>query len=98
MVFQHFLEVLLSNLRVILMEIFLSILIFILCFLGMSLGIVLAGKKIKGSCGGTAHLEKELGLSCGGCAKKEKEICPSDDETGLVEVATVHLNPDKKSH
>ena len=57
------------------------------CFLMMGIGFFIRGMVLKGSCGGAAAVLGEQ--SCGGCAKKEAEICPSDDETGLLNISQV---------
>ncbi|MCB1053098.1 MAG: hypothetical protein H6510_15625 [Acidobacteria bacterium] len=63
----------------------LAIIIFGVCFIGMSIGFILRGISLKSSCGSAAEMH-EL-ASCGSCAKKEKELCPSDDDTGLLKIA-----------
>lgn len=71
----------------------LTIGIFALCFLALGVGFWVRGMVLKGSCGGAASVLGEE-ASCGGCAKKEREICPSDDETGLVNLSQIG-NPHK---
>ena len=61
-------------------------------FLMMGIGLVIRGMVLSGSCGGAARVLGEE--SCGACAKKEKELCPSDDETGLLNIAQIS-NPHK---
>lgn len=56
-------------------------------FFMMGIGFFLRGIVLKGSCGGAASVLGEE--SCGGCAKKEKEMCPSDDETGLLNLGQI---------
>lgn len=58
---------------------FITIGTFLLAFLAMGIGVILTGKKIKGSCGGIGEL---LGKSAcdlcslkDKCEKSEKEIC-----------------------
>ena len=60
--------------------------LFGLFFFMMGVGLFLRGAVLKGSCGSASQV---LGddISCGGCAKKEKELCPSEDETGLLNLS-----------
>lgn len=62
------------------------------CFVMLGVGFWIRGVVLKGSCGGAATILGEE--SCGGCAKKEKEMCPSDDETGLLNLSQIG-NPHK---
>ena len=71
---------------------FLTLGLFGTCFLLMGIGFVIRGMVLKGSCGGAASVLGEE--SCGGCAKKEREICPSDDETGLLNLSQIS-NPQR---
>ena len=66
----------------------LTTLFFAGCVLLLSIGFLIRGAVLKGSCGGAAA---QLGddASCGACAKKEKEICPTDDETGFVRMSQI---------
>ena len=77
------------------MEIFLSIVIFFIAFFFLGISIFLANKTFKGSCGSDPVMAGDEELSCGACPKKEKEICPSDDPTGVMDLATVKINPEK---
>lgn len=61
--------------------------LFGLCFLMLGVGFFVRGMVLKGSCGGAAQVLGEE--SCGACGKKEKEMCPSDDETGLLNLSQV---------
>ncbi len=58
----------------------------------MGIGFIIRGTVLKGSCGGASKVMGED--SCGACAKKEKEMCPSDDETGLLNMSQIS-NPHK---
>jgi len=62
------------------------------CFLMLGIGFFIRGAVLKGSCGGAAQVLGEE--SCGACAKKEREMCPSDDETGLLDLSQIS-NPHK---
>ena len=55
-----------------------TLLFFAACMTGLSIGMIVSGRRLKGSCGGIAELEHE-DLSCGGCAKREAEVCPTED-------------------
>jgi len=68
----------------------LTTVIFTLCLFAtfmamMGIGFIIRGTVLKGSCGGASQVMGED--SCGACAKKEKEMCPSDDETGLLNMS-----------
>ncbi len=70
----------------------LALAFFAACFLLMGIGFFIRGVVLKGSCGGAAAVLGEQ--ACGACAKKEKELCPSDDETGLLDISQIS-NPHK---
>ncbi len=61
--------------------------LFAVCFFMMGVGFFIRGVVLKGSCGGAAAVLGEE--SCGACAKKDAEICPSDDETGLLDIGHI---------
>ena len=67
--------------------IFLAILLFSTFFFMMGIGFFIRGVALKASCN-SAH-ELAGTQSCGSCAKKEKELCPSDDETGLLDMSQI---------
>ena len=75
------------------MEIFLGIVVFGLAMAGMSVGVLLSDRRLRGSCGGVgvvSHGGDEL--SCGACPKADAELCPSDEP--LVQLAQIgHPNP-----
>ena len=75
------------------MTLLLAVGLFGLCFFLLGVGFFIRGVVLKGSCGGAATV---LGadVSCGSCSKKEKSLCPSDDETGLLELSNLS-NPHK---
>lgn len=75
------------------MEILLSVGLFAVAMLGMSVGVLFKGQDLRGSCGGgEVHDEQGESMSCGACPKAEKELCPSDDP--LVLLAQIgHPNP-----
>ena len=65
------------------------------CMLAMAVGILLTGKKLRGSCGQDSQSED---LSCGVCAKQEHDVCASSDDNGeLVRLATLGAPNRKKS-
>lgn len=65
----------------------LTILFFTTCFILMSIGFWIRGMVLKGSCGGAAQVMGEE--SCGACSKKAADMCPSDDETGLLNISQI---------
>lgn len=79
------------------MELILSTGIFAIAMVGMSIGVIVSNRRLKGSCGGEEVLGADGNpLSCGACPKKEAEVCPSDDP--FVKLAQIaHPNP-KKNH
>ena len=66
---------------------FLAIGLFGMFFFMMGVGFFIRGVVLKGSCGGAAAVLGEE--SCGACGKKAADICPSDDETGLLNVSQI---------
>lgn len=58
--------------------------LFAICFIGMSIGFIIRGTVLSGSCGGASKVTGEE--SCGACSKKAADMCPSDDDTGLLEI------------
>jgi len=63
------------------MEILLTFLIIAACFAGLGIGLILTGKKLKGSCGGVASKGKGPDIECSICGKKGDEIdsCEESD-------------------
>lgn len=80
------------------MELLLTLLLFGLAMLGMSVGVLLSGKRLRGSCGGVDVVAPDGDvLSCGSCPKKEVAMCPTDEP--LVAIAQLgHLNPRSTHH
>ncbi len=65
-----------------------TIVIFALLIAGMSIGILLSNRRLKGTCGGEpARGPDGLPMLCGACPKKESDVCPTDNP--LVAVAMV---------
>lgn len=59
----------------------------------MSIGLIVKGRILKGSCGGVQPLSDKLeGFECGLCVKKDNDVCPTDNP--LVAVATIG-NPNR---
>ena len=80
------------------MELLLTLILFGLAMLGMSIGVLLSGQSLRGSCGGVdiVAMDGDV-LSCGSCPKKEVAMCPTDEP--LVGIAQMgHLNPRKTHH
>ncbi len=75
------------------METIIAVVLFASFFAAMSIGVIVSGRGLKGSCGGDTVMDASGNpLSCGACPKKEKELCPSDDP--LVRLAQIsHPNP-----
>ena len=59
--------------------------LFLLAVAGMAVGVILAGKRLNRSCGGVDPSGENLGDCL--CARREAEVCPSEDESGLVEIS-----------
>jgi uncharacterized protein len=67
----------------------LTIALFALILAGLSVGIILSNRTLKGSCGGMSKLkEGGLDLGCGTCDRKEADVCPTDNR--LVAIALVN--------
>ena len=80
------------------MELVLTIALMGLAMLGMSIGVLLSGRSLRGSCGGVdiVAVDGEV-LSCGSCPKKEQAMCPTDEPlVGLAQMG--HLNPRGTHH
>jgi hypothetical protein len=61
--------------------------VFTTCMVLLGIGFLVRGMVLKGSCGGAAAALGED--NCGACGKKAKDMCPSDDESGLLEIGTI---------
>lgn len=78
------------------MEAIIAVVLFASFFAAMSIGVMVSGRSLKGSCGGDTVMDADGNpLSCGACPKKEQEICPTDDP--LVRLAQIG-HPDPKHH
>lgn len=78
------------------METIIAVGLFGLCFAGMSVGVMLSGRRLRGSCGGDPVLDANgEEIACGSCARQEASVCPSDDP--LVRLAQI-AHPDPKHH
>lgn len=63
------------------MEILLAITVFGLAMLGMSVGVLLRGRRLRGSCGGEGVFGPDgRRLSCGACPRRTSEGCLSDED------------------
>ena len=78
------------------MEIVLAVAVFGSAMLAMGVGTLLAGRRLRGSCGGVA-VEGHDGdaISCGACPSAEAEVCPGDDP--LIALARIG-HPDASKH
>lgn len=65
---------------------------FALFITAMSIGLIVKGKILQGSCGGVQPLAEKAGFECGLCVKKDNDVCPT--ENPLVAVATIG-NPNR---
>ncbi|MDP6942074.1 MAG: hypothetical protein QGH51_08635 [Planctomycetota bacterium] len=63
----------------------LSFCLFLIAVSAMAVGVIFAGKRLSGSCGGVSPDGDELGDCV--CSRKDQELCPSEDETGLLGMA-----------
>ena len=58
----------------------LAFVVFIIALVAMSLGVMLSGRRIRGSCGGLAHMGGEHGkMACESCPSRG-ENCTSEQE------------------
>ncbi len=64
----------------------LAFLVFLLAVAGMAVGVVVAGKRLSGSCGGAMGPDGEALGDCL-CARKQNDICASDEGNELVKLA-----------
>ncbi len=60
------------------LDILFTLVIFVACFALLAVGYIVAGKKIKGSCGGIGIQYKGEDIECGVCGKKGDEIAQCD--------------------
>jgi len=78
------------------MELLLTIGVFGAAMGGMSIGLILKGRLLRGSCGGPQVVTSGGDpLSCGACPKSEAEVCPSDDN--LIRLSQIG-HPDPAHH
>lgn len=70
--------------------------LFILGWFLMSIGLIVSGKKLAGSCGGKTPEENDLLGNCL-CSRKEADICASDEGNELVMLAELG-NPKRRRH
>jgi len=76
--------------------ILITIAIFAICLTGMSIGVIVAQRELRGSCGGEEVLGPDGNpLSCGTCPRKEVDVCPTDSP--LVALAQI-AHPDPRKH
>ena len=75
------------------MEIVIVMALFAASMGAMSVGVMLSGRRLRGSCGGPSVVGANgEEISCGACPKKEATVCPSDEP--LVQLAQIaHPNP-----
>jgi hypothetical protein len=77
------------------MEIILTIAIFAISFLLLSVGVIFGKKHLHaGSCGSGVIVNGHE-LSCGACPSKEAQVCPSGDQEGYATLAQLG-NPTRK--
>lgn len=67
------------------MEFLAAFCVFGLGVLGMSVGVMANGRRLKSSCGGLMFEGEEIG-DCH-CARKQNDLCTSDEGNELVKVA-----------
>ncbi len=65
----------------------LTIVFFALCMAGLGLGTIVAGRRLKGSCGADVVDSDGEVIACGACTKKEVDLCPTDNQ--LVALAQI---------
>jgi len=71
--------------------------VFVLAVLGMAVGVLVSGRKLAKSCGGSADaVEGDLLGDCV-CARKDADICASDEGNELVLLAELG-NPKRKDY
>ena len=68
--------------------------IFGVAMIGMSIGVILSNSELNSSCGGQHKIEG-IDASCGSCSKKEIDLCPTDSD--LVRIAQLG-HPDPAHH
>jgi hypothetical protein len=76
------------------MELVLTLAVFGTAMLGMSVGVIVSNRRLRGSCGGPDVVTSSGdAMSCGACPKKEAEVCASDDP--LIALAQI-ANPNPR--
>ena len=59
--------------------------LFALMLVGMSIGIILSNRRLKGTCGGEEVRGPDgLPMLCGACPKKSNDVCPTDNPLAAV--------------
>lgn len=69
---------------------------FALSMAGLGIGTIVAGRRLKGSCGADVVAPDGEVIACGACPKKEQEVCPTDDK--LVALAQIGYPKVRPSH
>jgi len=78
------------------LELLAAVLIFGVCMAGMGVGVIFAGRSLRGHCGGgTVHDADGDLVSCGVCDRQEADLCPSDEP--LVRLSQI-THPDPLHH
>ena len=62
-----------------------TFLVFAVAILAMSVGVLVSGRRLSGSCGGVDALSEMLG-DCF-CVRKARALCSADDDSGLLGMA-----------
>ncbi len=73
------------------MTILIAFLVFALAVLLMSLGVILTGRRIQGSCGGLGNIpgvQSDCGGLCRARGGKPGKLCPRHSGSGSVEAGT----------
>ena len=70
------------------LTVFVTIGLFAVLIVAMSIGIILSNRTLKGTCGGEEVRGPDgIPMLCGSCPKKKSKICPTDNP--LAAVATI---------
>lgn len=68
------------------MEILLAIVVFAVCMLAFSVGLLFKGRCLRGSCGGEPMRVGNVTLGCGSCPKRADNTCPAPTEESSEQV------------